>query len=241
MTLGETESKKCSKCGEYNDRGGRARLCSKCMSPKSSTLKRYKQICPECGLEYKGRSKKYCSPYCRNTANNKAKISRAGSKVVSEKKCNKCGEIKPAWEFNFDSSKVDGLSSSGCRKCQANGHATWRAKNPDYGRATNLKKSFGLTIAEYDAMLAAQGGVCALCKKKPTGKRLAVDHDHNTGEIRSLLCHRCNKHKVGSLTLDDVTKIKEYLEIPPARKVFGGARFVPHGKEKPIRRRRRSY
>jgi hypothetical protein len=240
MASGETESKKCNKCGGDNDRGGRTQKCSKCMSPRSSTLKKHVRVCPECGLGYSGRTRIYCSSYCRNTANNKAKIARAGSKVVIKKKCNNCGEVKPAWEFNYDGSKIDGLSTNGCRKCQAKKHAEWRARNPNVIRNAYLQRSFGITSEKYDEILESQNGVCALCGRPPAGKRLAVDHDHQTGELRALLCHSCNRHKVGNLTLDDVTKIKKYLENPPIRQMHGGIKqYVPAGMEKPKTRRKK--
>jgi hypothetical protein len=49
-----------------------------------------------------------------------------------------------------------------------------------------------LTEVEYKAMLEAQGGVCAICKEKPKGNRLAVDHIHGTDKVRGLLCKLCN-------------------------------------------------
>ena len=49
-----------------------------------------------------------------------------------------------------------------------------------------------LTEVEYKAMLDAQGGVCAICKEKPRGSRLAVDHLAGTDKVRGLLCNRCN-------------------------------------------------
>lgn len=56
-----------------------------------------------------------------------------------------------------------------------------------------MKKKYGLSLEQYEAMLAAQGGVCAVCGEPPAdGKRLAVDHDHTTGRVRSLLDDRCN-------------------------------------------------
>lgn len=60
-------------------------------------------------------------------------------------------------------------------------------------RRYDLKRLCGLTIDEYDRLLATQGGVCAICKETcPTGRRLATDHDHASGRVRGLLCARCN-------------------------------------------------
>jgi hypothetical protein len=60
-------------------------------------------------------------------------------------------------------------------------------------RAYRLQSAFGLSLAEYDALLHSQSGVCAICKKpRPNGKGLHVDHDHADGRVRSLLCYKCN-------------------------------------------------
>lgn len=75
----------------------------------------------------------------------------------------------------------------------------WHAKNPDARRRLDLKK-YDLTPEQYDAMLTEQAGVCAGCERPETRKHpvtglpvpLAVDHDHETGEVRGLLCSRCN-------------------------------------------------
>jgi hypothetical protein len=65
------------------------------------------------------------------------------------------------------------------------------ATKRQYARASRLRK-FGLTADQYEAMLAAQGGGCAICRWKQTARRLAVDHCHTTGKVRGLLCTRCN-------------------------------------------------
>lgn len=73
-----------------------------------------------------------------------------------------------------------------------------RALKPEIYRAQDLKRDFGITIAEYTEILLAQNGVCAICEKPETATRngklkaLAVDHDHESGGIRSLLCVECN-------------------------------------------------
>jgi len=71
--------------------------------------------------------------------------------------------------------------------------ARYRERHPNRRRELDLRRKYNLTPAEYDAMLAEQSGQCAICDKPPsTGKPLFVDHDHDTGEVRGLLCSRCN-------------------------------------------------
>ena len=70
----------------------------------------------------------------------------------------------------------------------------WCKENPDTTREHHIKHTYGLTLADYDKMLEAQSGVCAICGVSPEegGRRLLVDHDHKTGKIRGLLCYSCN-------------------------------------------------
>jgi hypothetical protein len=60
-------------------------------------------------------------------------------------------------------------------------------------RKPTRAKALGVTDAEYARLLEAQGGHCALCPNTPKTRRLHVDHDHATGKVRGLLCHRCNR------------------------------------------------
>jgi len=72
--------------------------------------------------------------------------------------------------------------------------ARHRRKFPEKHRDKHLKKLYGLPAGEFDRLLAAQGGLCAICHQIcSTGARLCVDHDHATGRIRGLLCRRCNR------------------------------------------------
>ena len=62
-------------------------------------------------------------------------------------------------------------------------------------RKYSLMNKYDMTVEQYDAMLSAQGGVCAICGDPPIvgfNKRLHVDHDHATGRVRGLLCMHCN-------------------------------------------------
>ena len=64
-------------------------------------------------------------------------------------------------------------------------------------RADHLKRRYGLSLADYDKMYQQQIGGCAICTKRSlnsTGKRLAVDHNHRTNQVRGLLCSRCNAY-----------------------------------------------
>lgn len=96
----------------------------------------------------------------------------------------------------------------------------WRVHNPARAKHHNLKRQFGITLAEYEAMGDAQGWRCAICnsmettKDKDGGPRsMPVDHDHSTGKIRALLCTQCNRG-LGMFT-DSIEKLRAataYLE-----------------------------
>ena len=72
----------------------------------------------------------------------------------------------------------------------------WRQANPDKKLDSVLRSRYGITLAQYRAMVEEQKGVCAICNSfTPTKShsRLCVDHDHSTGRIRGLLCNACNR------------------------------------------------
>ena len=88
-----------------------------------------------------------------------------------------------------------------------------------------VKRTYGITADEYRALFLAQGGRCFICQRRTHTKRLAVDHDHVTGEVRGLLCadgdRGCNHAILGNIRdLDMAKRIVTYLENPPARKVL---------------------
>ena len=77
-----------------------------------------------------------------------------------------------------------------------------RLRHPDVCKSSNrnckLKKAYGISTSDFDELLKAQGGVCAICKQAPSRtafntQRLHVDHNHGTGKIRGLLCLNCNR------------------------------------------------
>jgi hypothetical protein len=115
--------------------------------------------------------------------------------------------------------------------------AAWRAKNADHVKAYNVQymtdyynredaaksrwlrnlKNYNLTAEDFNAMWCEQDGKCAICRHemKPRGRTkdaVAVDHNHDTGEVRGLLCRGCN-HGIGNLKDDPEVLIRaaEYL------------------------------
>jgi hypothetical protein len=74
----------------------------------------------------------------------------------------------------------------------------WRKANPEKHKAANRRWKINarMPLADYERLLAAQGGVCAICASPTANRnnstRLAVDHCHESGSVRGLLCHRCN-------------------------------------------------
>ena len=124
-----------------------------------------------------------------------------------------------------------------CRPCYAKSWLTpeyqqrWRAANPEKNRAyvlkwkthhlekahaierdCRLRREYGITTAQYELMLASQGGVCALCHELPKNRRLSVDHNHTTNQVRALLCWFCN-YLVGILETapDQLERAAEYI------------------------------
>lgn len=106
----------------------------------------------------------------------------------------------------------------------------WHRQNPERVRAIQLRKrenecpikkknsmlkrKYGITIEQFDLMLAGQGGNCAICRMPPTaGKPLHVDHCHSTGRVRGLLCHQCNWY-LGKVDSDPglIGRMQQYLE-----------------------------
>lgn len=109
-------------------------------------------------------------------------------------------------------------------------HAKAVAKN------AYLKRTYGISLDEYNELLQKQEEKCAVCKrhKDEFSHGLAVDHDHKTGEIRGLLCTHCNHRLVGRHRETDILKaVISYLEGD-----FTGW-FVPAKKKKPRKNRRR--
>lgn len=107
------------------------------------------------------------------------------------KHCNKCGVTKPLSEFHKKAGRKDGHAST-CKQCV---NDRQRAYDPAKNKDCKLRKTYGITLEEYNAMLESQGGVCAICggTEPAEGRMMAVDHCHATGKVRGILCSCCNR------------------------------------------------
>ena len=127
---------------------------------------------------------------------------------ATEAQCPHCEQTKAVAYFG---KRPNGRRKGYCRECEGDylkarlagskpARDSKRAAARTYkqsvrGRELHLAKLYGITLADYDAMLAAQSGQCAICSAGEPGgnaKNWHVDHDHSTGRVRGLLCTRCN-------------------------------------------------
>lgn len=95
-----------------------------------------------------------------------------------------------------------------------------KACNSSAAHERRLETTYGITPEEYRRIFHdVQGGRCAVCRNQPRSIRFAVDHDHKTGEVRGILCKRCNHDLLGGGhdSIDTLWNAIEYLLFPPAR------------------------
>lgn len=98
------------------------------------------------------------------------------------KQCRSCGVEKPFSEFHIR--RDNGKHRNDCIECQ-------RCKKNE----AQYRDLYGITLSDYDKLYDLQGGVCAMCSlPQIEGRktRLCVDHCHDTGKVRGLLCTNCN-------------------------------------------------
>ena len=122
--------------------------------------------------------------------------------TVVEKMCSRCKEMLPSSEFYPHRRMKSGLQSH-CRKCARAWHnerpdyvraknAEYKAKNPTYQTDRNRYVKYGLTRADIDEIIKAQGGKCAGCLRDVSNIKWCVDHCHKSGRVRGVLCDDCN-------------------------------------------------
>lgn len=120
----------------------------------------------------------------RAAATYRRKRERAGFTVTARRQdpeghkyCPRCTTLLPHARFSKAPRQAGGLNAW-CKECVA-------AK----ARETRFLKVYGLTLAQRDALIDSQDGLCAICQKR---EAVHVDHDHATGQVRGVLCFQCN-------------------------------------------------
>lgn len=115
------------------------------------------------------------------------------------KKCSKCKQFKPLERFHKRPERKVGRESR-CIECKKNADASRWIKNRDTQKKLDIKRRYGISFEDYEAMYQAQNGVCAICKKPEkrihqngTPSQLCIDHCHTTDAVRGLLCDECNR------------------------------------------------
>ncbi len=101
--------------------------------------------------------------------------------------------IKPITEFG-KTPRVRSGRKAVCLVCTNKESRQYRKDNPSFERSQTLKKAWGLSLEAFESWSEQQNNVCAICQN-PNGwrKHLVVDHNHETGNLRGLLCDRCNR------------------------------------------------
>lgn len=134
--------------------------------------------------------------------------------------CSKCHMKKEFSNFRRQTSRKDGCQSW-CKKCASKRDKTYWKKEKNKLRAREyrrthkehlsqlrrkrylnnlpkhkdqqLRRTFGISLDQYNIMLKKQNNKCKICNKEEVGRKLSVDHDHKSGKVRGLLCNHCNR------------------------------------------------
>lgn len=140
------------------------------------------------------------------------------------KKCNKCSITKPLTEFFKDKSNKTNGHYSICKKCKTDSAMNWRAANKEQYNSNQRQQHkknyernrlyrYGLTPEQYNGMLQIQDNKCCTCSCAPKKTRpLVIDHDHITGEVRGLLCYKCNRDMVVVDDKEHLAKLISYRD-----------------------------
>ena len=142
-----------------------------------------KRTCAKCGV-----AKHYTEFYPRQEPKTKrrAQTIKKGSYLI--KRQSWCAECCKKASLDFRNRDVQFHRAR---------NREWIKNHPQEVRANRLKNEYGMSMADYDAKVQAQNGVCEICKRAPVkhaGNKygFVVDHDHKNGKTRGLLCQRCN-------------------------------------------------
>jgi hypothetical protein len=128
---------------------------------------------------------------------------------LTTKQCTGCERNLPLDDFHV-ASRDKSTRQYRCKDCVREYNQQPEQKRAAYRR--HLLRTYGLTIERYEELEASQDGRCAICARLPHGyQRLVVDHDHDTGVIRGLLCVSCNVALGSFSSKERLTSALSYL------------------------------
>ncbi len=164
-------NKKCPRCKNYlpKDRFTRdARTSDHLSTYCKACLKLYRD-------EYRSRK---TDEYVASVKESRKRTVQRRKKIVppEQKKCCKCQQILPRQDFHRSIGFADGLSPR-CKECN---------------RSEERKRLYGLSESDLNTLIHSQQSKCAICFEPFVDSKFHVDHDHATGNVRGLLCARCN-------------------------------------------------
>lgn len=117
---------------------------------------------------------------------------------------------------------TNGYVNFGCRCDQCRKAMADYSRETGAGRKSFLKRSYGLTVEQWDEIWGSQEGKCAICGDIPdpeAKRRFHVDHNHTTGTVRGILCHSCNvalgHSKESKEILQAMISYLDYWDSPP--------------------------
>lgn len=119
--------------------------------------------------------------------------------------CSHCKQFRPVEDFGWD--KTRNQPKRLCLACASERQNAWVARNREQANHQRRLSKHGLTAEEYTTLEASQDGLCAICRRD---RPLDIDHDHDTGKVRGLLCGPCNRG-IGFLN-DDVAFLQAAID-----------------------------
>jgi hypothetical protein len=162
---------------------------------------------------------------------------------VAKKRCNTCKRKKLLKEFYKNSLNKDGYANQ-CKKCKVEymkglnarpeskarinvAAKKWRQSDEgkEYHKDFKFRQRYGITLETYKQMALSQENRCAICKE--VSDKLVVDHDHETGKVRALLCDSCNTgighFKENAVTLKSAAEYVEFHKVHTSERVTPAA------------------
>jgi len=223
----------CARCGD----APRTAKSSYCKSCTTEVNKEYRErslgsdkLCSRCGVNPRnGSNPSYCAE-CQSIKAKEAEARRADRVPVIN--CIKCGEPRdgkhPSYCKECYRLYRKGRLEAPCSKCgevRKAGDKTNSSYCQDCTRSWWLERKYGITLAEFNDMLAAQDNRCAICQCENNGRTWHVDHDHampnGRDSVRGILCDNCNRSlgqiKDNPVIAQSVAEyLRSFMEQPPA-------------------------